>query len=201
VARRQRAAAPRPDTAAAPDAPARAGGLTRRPTTDPDGDVVSLLHDDRESPLAWLHRRRDRDGALLIDARAFEAGERLRADFTRARLDGLTSNWRAERVSGGGGPTSLGDSALAARTRLTAALAATGPDLAGVLLDVCCYLKGLEQVEIERRWPARSAKVVLRIALDRLAAHYGPPPEARGPARAPARHWRSSDTPVPPAET
>ncbi|MBP0573864.1 hypothetical protein J8J27_24500, partial [Mycobacterium tuberculosis] len=111
----------------------------------------------------------------------------------------LSSNWRgAERVSGGRrGTDELGASAVAARRRLRAALAAAGPDLDGLLLDVCCFLKGLEQIELERHWPPRTAKVVLKIALDRLVAHYGPPAEARGPERTAARHWRSADTPVP----
>ncbi|MBP0649803.1 hypothetical protein J8J40_22415, partial [Mycobacterium tuberculosis] len=142
-----------------------------------------LAHDDGESPLTWLHRRRGRDGRIWVDTAEFAAGERLRADFSRAALAPLSSNWRgAEWVSGGRrGTDELGASAVAARRRLRAALAAAGPDLDGLLLDVCCFLKGLEQIELERHWPPRTAKVVLKIALDRLVAHYGPPAEARGP--------------------
>lgn len=53
------------------------------------------------------------------------------------------------------------------------ALAHVGPDLANVLTDVCCYLKGLETVERERRWPPRSAKLLLRVGLGLLAQFYG----------------------------
>lgn len=179
----------------------RRPGHSIRPTIDPDGETLALEHDDGESPLAWLYRRRGRDGRTLITAEEFAAGERLRADFTRARLGGLTSNWRGERVSGGrGGAEDLGGAALAARRRLAVAMQVVGPGLNGVLLDVCCFLKGLEQVEMERQLPPRAAKVVLKYALERLVLHYGPPPQAEGPGRAAGRTWRSPDTPVPPVE-
>lgn len=152
-----------------------------------DPGLRGILVDDGESPLAWLRRRRDKDGLPLIDAAAFAAGERLRADITRAGLlPRTTADWSAlggPGAGGGHGPVELLDGTIAARRRLDRAIAAVGSDFAGLLLDVCGFLKGLETIEAERGWPARSAKVVLVMALRRLADHYGYAAVARGPER------------------
>lgn len=144
-----------------------------------------------ESPLDWLHRRRDRDGEPLITDEQFAAGERLRADHWFAGLaPRVTASWSVVAPCSRGGAGSAGDLAdnvLAARERVNRALAAVGPELAGVLVDVCCHLRGLEQVEQQNGWALRSAKVVLQVALTGLARHYGllPSPSSQGRNR----HW------------
>ncbi len=167
--------------------------LQRRRNAGPDG-AATVLVNEAESPLVWLARRKGRDGRALIAPHQLLAGERLRADFTRAQLTPrITANWTAAVAGGrradGRGVGDFSDVVLAAKQRLRGALEAAGPEFSGLLLDVCCFLKGLDAVETERRWPARSAKVVLQLALDRLARHYGFGEAAHGLARQGVRTW------------
>jgi len=139
-----------------------------------------------ESPLDWLRRRKGPDGAPLIDEAAYQAGERLRADITAAGLlPSVTSRWDPVRADGGPrGPAEATDRVIAARQRIRHAFEAVGADFGDLLIDLCGFLKGLEAIERERRWPPRSAKVVVRIALARLAEHYGFESVATGPSAA-----------------
>jgi hypothetical protein len=152
---------------------------------------ANVTIDDAESPLAWLARRRGRDGRPMILPHQFLAGERLRADFTRANLmPRTTSNWESpissDRRGGGGAFT---DTMIAARQHVNRALEAVGPEFSGLLVDICCFLKGLEDIERARAWPTRSAKIVLQLALDRLARHYGYAAKATGAGKASVRTW------------
>lgn len=156
-----------------------------------EAGLASVLVNDSESPLAWLARRKGRDGRPMILAEQFLAGERLRAEFTRAQMSPrVTSSWEAPGGrSSGGGAGEMTDLIVAARQRMQQAMTACGPEFSGFLMDVCCFLRGLEDVERERGWPPRSAKVVLQLALDRLARHYGLGSEARGRDHAAIRSW------------
>ncbi|MDI6026539.1 DUF6456 domain-containing protein [Corticibacterium sp. UT-5YL-CI-8] len=160
-----------------------------------DGVATEAPANTAESPLAQLFRRKGRDGRPFLDLREFNAGERLRSDYTRGQImPQLGMNWIASvssgRRGGAGGMVELTDAALAARQRVDHAIEAVGPELSGVLIDICCFLKGLERVEAERGWPVRSAKVVLKSALGVLARHYEP---ATGKARPLTLHWGSDD--------
>ena len=163
--------------------------------TDFGSAIVTV--DEGESPLAWLARRRGRDGRAYIEPHQLQAGERVRADFTYANLmPRTTSNWAdpmaSVRDSSGRGVAHATDMMIAARQRVHQALDAVGPEFSGLLIDVCCFLKGLEDVERERRWPARSGKVVLQLALERLARHYGLAAATRGRVRTAVRTWQAA---------
>lgn len=163
-----------------------------------EAGTASVIVNDSESPLAWLARRKGRDGRAMISPDQFIAGEKLRADFTRGNLTPrVTSNWSAPSGGGsrgsGGSAGEMTDLIVASRQRVRLALQACGPEFSGLLMDVCCFLRGLEDVEHERGWPPRSAKVVLQLALDRLARHYGLVSETRAEANAHVRTWLASD--------
>lgn len=148
----------------------------------------------REGPLAWLRRRK------LITEPQCSAGERLAADFWHAQMSPrITADWsataagRRTRRSAPGAGVDLKDNVVAARTRVHRALAAVGPELAGILVDVCCHEVGLEPAGRTQGWPQRAAKVVLQLALTRLARHYGLLAPAPLPGAHRLRHWGDAD--------
>jgi len=150
--------------------------------------------DAEESPLDWLRRRKGRNGEPMIDEAAYQAGERLRTDIMLAGLlPGVTARWDAMPTgSGPVSPSEATDRMIAARQRIRHAFDAVGADFSDLLMDLCGFLKGLEQIERERGWPQRSAKIVVRLALARLAEHYGIESAARGPAASRGiKAWRA----------
>lgn len=160
------------------------------------------LINPRESPLAWLVRRKDREGRTLISAVQYEAGERLRADFWFAQMTPrVTATWagtassRRERRATPGTGVEMQDQVIAAIERVRRALKSVGPELCGVLIDVCCHLKGIEDAERAQHLPQRSGKVVLQLALTALARHYGLVREVSTGAVCGlrTRHWGAHD--------
>lgn len=148
-----------------------------RGAADDDSRGRRVRYNIAESPLAALARRKDRDGQPFLTGDMVRAGERLREDFELAQIGpSVAQNW--ERFLTGGGRDSFGPDRGAgigpagARDRVAGALADLGPGLADVALRCCCFLEGLETAEKRMGWSARSGKIVLRIALQRLEAYY-----------------------------
>jgi hypothetical protein len=121
-----------------------------------------------ESPISWLHAR-----GHLTD-RQRDAGERLRADWEQAQMaPSTTMSWNPVRISGSRrSDLEPGERQIAARRRFDAALSAAGAGLSDILWRVACAGEGLPQAERALAWPARSGKLVLRFALDRVADYY-----------------------------
>jgi len=138
----------------------------------PEGVALNLS----ESPLARLAAGTASEPAFL-ERHQVEAGERVRLLVERARLSPrLTMSYSADHVASGKGQNHAGemsDMAADARKALARIHDALPRDCADVVLDVCGLEKGLQQIETERGWPRRSAKLVLRIGLDRLAEVWG----------------------------
>ena len=124
-----------------------------------------------ESPLGWLHARGH------VSRRQFEAGERLRIDWERSQLDPqVTMRWDAgpiRRGRGGRGPAAdPSETQIDARARFHAAVDSAGPGLADIVWRIICAGEGMRDAETALGWPARAGKLVLTLALDRVADYY-----------------------------
>jgi hypothetical protein len=129
----------------------------------------------RESPLAMLGRKKGKDGKPFLPPELVAAGERFREDFELAQIGPrVAQNWDSfltPRNKGAmGGEREAGYSA--AQQRFSDALQALGTGLGDIAMRCCCFLEGLEMAEKRLGWSARSGKIVLRIALQRLWMHY-----------------------------
>ena len=146
-------------------------------TVSEPGGARKVRYNLAESPLTVLARKKGPDGEPYLTAPLLGAGERLREDFEIAQMGPrVTQNWdnfltastRGQynpAEGSGGGPED-------ARKRVSSALEAMGPGLADIAFRCCCFLEGLEAAEKRLGWSARAGKVVLKIALQRLADHY-----------------------------
>lgn len=124
-----------------------------------------------ESPLGWLLARGH------VTRRQYDAGERLRSDWERAQLSPRTTMaWDAAPMAEGRGGTAAGldltGAQLDAKRRFHAAVDVAGPGLADILWRVVCAGEGMRDAETALGWPARAGKLVLKLALDRVADYY-----------------------------
>ena len=136
-----------------------------------------LRYNLAESPVAVLGRRRDKDGQVFLTPDLVDAAERLREDYELAQMGPrVAQNWERFLTTGDRGgfrsDNGIAEGPRAARDRVAAALRDLGPGLGDVALRVCCFLEGIEAAERRMGWAARSGKVVLRIALQRLRRHF-----------------------------
>ena len=145
-----------------PEGPRRGGAASRARASRTV--TVNLA----ESPLVWLHARGHLPDRLL------DAGEKLRADYERAQLSAsVTMRWDPVRVkTTGERGLSATERQIAARQRFNGAIAAAGRGLEDILWRVVCAGEGLPEAEKTLGWPARSGKLVLKIALERVADFY-----------------------------
>lgn len=124
-----------------------------------------------ESPLGWLRARN------LLSERQFVAGEMLRRDYERAGLSPrVTMAWDAPpngKVARGA--ASAGAATLAqidAKRRFDGAIDAAGTGLSDILWRVVCAGEAVPLAEKALGWPIRAGRLVLTLALDRIAGYY-----------------------------
>ena len=157
--------------------PARGARLLSERAIDGDPPVAgrrparSITVNLAESPLGWLFARGH------IDRRQFDAGERLRADWERGQYAPRTTmSWDAAPVArsrgGSAGSSDPPSAQLDARRRFERAVAEAGPGLADILWRIVCSGEGMRDAETALGWPARAGKIVLKLALDRIADYY-----------------------------
>jgi hypothetical protein len=147
------------------------GGVTASESLRGPRPIRSVTVNGAESPLGWLFARG------LVTRRQYDAGERLRADWERAQLaPRVTMAWDAAPVARGRGGSALEPDLsgvqLDARTRFHDAVASAGPGLADILWRIVCAGEAMRDAESALGWPARAGKLVLTIALDRIADYY-----------------------------
>ncbi|MDX5595609.1 DUF6456 domain-containing protein [Pseudovibrio sp. SPO723] len=169
------------------------GGLEASVTAAQSGMAISKDSALDESPLAWLASRKAKDGKAFLSREQLVAAEKFSADYAFGQVtSSLKSNWRTVHIDGAkGGQKEMTEGALNARRRTHAAIEAMGPELSSVVVDVCCFMKGLRQVEFERQWPARTARIVLGLGLSSLARHYQLATASK--AQRTARSWQDGD--------
>ncbi len=137
------------------------------------------------------------NGEAYFAPHLLQAGLRVARAGRRAALQQrVTMSYSGARTptrNGSGFAADLSDEALDARNLLNRLWVALPRDCAGVLFDVCVYDKGLQQIEAERQWPRRSAKLVLRIALEQAAGFFGLAATGQGPQTGQPATWRDED--------
>lgn len=150
--------------------------------------------------LARLAIGRDSAGPAFLGPHHLAAADRFERLVRRAQLTPrVTMSYNPANVGGrdraGNGVETASDGAADARLKLSRIASTLPADCWGVLFDVCGLGKGLQLIETERRWPRRSAKLVLRIGLEQLAAQFGLSPQATG-AGSGTRHWLEERLPL-----
>lgn len=157
------------------------GAYRADPFGDPDAEGKPYRYSMPESPLVALARRKDRRGQAFLSDDLLAAGERLREDFELSATGETNAIVWEDVILGAELPDGGPGGARDAQTRVARALKALGPGLGDVVLRCCCRLEGLEATEKEMGWAARSGKIVLRIALQRLKIYYDENSEAWSP--------------------
>lgn len=148
-----------------------------RDVIDEDGAFRKARGVDAEVTMRRLAALRGPKGEPWLSQTELLAASKLRADWSVGEV-GLVrgSDWMAAPMGTTRGPGNAQEAAMArrcdARRRLADALAKLAKPLRRVVERVCLYEEGLEALERSEGWPARSAKLALKLGLAQLAADF-----------------------------
>jgi Domain of unknown function (DUF6456) len=145
--------------------------LPRDGKSDAARRVRSVTINLAESPLGWLKARG------LVSDRQFAAGELLRTDFEAAQLSPrVTMCWNSgpmdRKPQARKDPGADTFRQITAKDRFAAAIDHAGPGLSDILWRVICAGEPMPSAEKAMGWPTRAGRIVLTLALDRIADYY-----------------------------
>lgn len=151
--------------------------IVTRDVIDSDGAFRKVRGVDSEAPMRRLAALKGPKGEPWLSQVELSAAGKLRADWSVGELGLMRgSDWLAAPKGTTRGPANAQEAAMArrcdARRRLADALAKLAKPLRRVVERVCLYEEGLEALERSEGWPARSAKLALKLGLAQLAANF-----------------------------
>lgn len=151
--------------------------IVDRDVIDGDGALRKVRGADADAPMRRLAALKGPKGEPWLSQAELSAAGKLRADWAAGEL-GLVrgSDWTAAPIGTTRGAVNAQETAMArrcdARRRLANVLAKLAKPLRRVVERVCLYEEGLEALERSEGWPARSAKLALKLGLAQLAADF-----------------------------
>ncbi|MCJ8323087.1 MAG: hypothetical protein HRU29_03320 [Rhizobiales bacterium] len=141
---------------------------------------VKHISDSEFGPLLKLFNRQRNIEHKYLSQEHLQAGQKLFGFFAKSKLQpNVTMNW--ERIASAPQPhytgqqtqTGFAEATYMARKQLYEGLAHVGEEYAAILVEICLFGNGLEATEKSFNWPARSGKLMLTMALDKLVSYYG----------------------------
>lgn len=139
---------------------------------------VAMLEIDI-SPIVKLYNRQRNIAYKYLKERHLYAGQRLFKNFLNANLQpNITMDWNKlnsvkQNHYMGKKESGFSENNYIARTKLYDSLKHVGEEFSAILVEICIFGNGLEATEKTMNWPARSGKLLLTLALDKLADFYG----------------------------
>lgn len=157
---------------------AQHGAIEQRHVADDDCTLRAVRGVSQSAVVARLASLKDAQGRAWLDSDELRAAQMLRSDW-EAQQEGLLrgSDWSAApQGANARGPANAQERRLAERCdrrrRFAHAMDSLAPPLWRALHTVCIREEGLEALERAEAWPARSAKLALKLGLAQLAAVY-----------------------------